>query len=63
MIRDVGSTDNSVAIIKKFALDRPGRVLIISGLSIRKGVAASYDCLLAKSDAQYVAYWLGTANG
>ena len=37
MIRDDGSTDNSVAIIKKFALDHPGRVLIISGPSVRKG--------------------------
>ena len=56
MIRDDGSTDNSGAIIEKFALDHLGRVHIISEPSVRMGVAASCDCLLAKSDAQYIAF-------
>jgi len=56
IIRDDGSTDDSVSIIKAFVLKYPDKVFFISDGSSRLGVVASYECLLAESRSQYIAF-------
>jgi len=56
IVRDDGSTDDSVEIIEEFASRYPDKVFVISEPSVRLGAAASYDFLLTKSRSQYIAF-------
>ncbi|MBE9525912.1 MAG: glycosyltransferase family 2 protein [Proteobacteria bacterium] len=56
IVRDDGSTDSSVSIIKAFVVAYPDRVQFISEPSVRLGVVASYEYLLSKSRSQYIAF-------
>lgn len=54
--RDDGSTDNSIVLLEAFAAKFPEQVILINEPSERMGIVASYEILLSKSDAEYVAF-------
>ena len=56
LVRDDGSTDNTVSIIQSLKLEHPDRVVFIQDDQGNIGPSQSFSVLLAHSSAPYVAF-------
>ncbi|MFQ5442580.1 MAG: glycosyltransferase family 2 protein [Thermodesulfobacteriota bacterium] len=56
VVRDDGSTDGTIDIIKKFRDGHPGRVVLIEDTEERLGACGSFSLLLERSEAPYIMF-------
>lgn len=56
IIRDDVSTDETVALIKKYIKLYPDKIILLDNKGIKKGIIGSFNELLHFSDAPYVAF-------
>ncbi len=56
IIRDDGSTDNTLSIINNYCEDYTDRIVLIKDEYGNVGAKKSYDLLLLKADAEYIAF-------
>jgi glycosyltransferase involved in cell wall biosynthesis len=54
LIRDDGSTDGTLAIVRRFARSRPDQIALLKDSSPRLGVCQSFSRLVEHSDADYM---------
>jgi glycosyltransferase involved in cell wall biosynthesis len=55
LVRDDGSSDKTVPILKRFAAQQPDRIVVLDDGCPRQGACQSFARLLRHSDADYVA--------
>ncbi len=56
VVRDDGSTDETVAILDQFSIAHPGRIVVLPLSGDRLGASGSFAHLLAESRARYVMF-------
>jgi glycosyltransferase involved in cell wall biosynthesis len=54
LIRDDGSSDGTVSVVRQFVAEQPGRVILLDEKGPRLGACASFSYLLEHSDADYL---------